>query len=71
MINCVSIFVRYFGLFFVYSFLELGYVKFVIILDVKLGKEIEMIEILLFSGKFLICWKVKNGLLEVYMWFDE
>ncbi|WP_375346422.1 exonuclease SbcCD subunit D [Priestia megaterium] len=71
MINRASTFARYSGSPLAYSFSESGYAKSVTILDAKPGKEIEMTEIPLSSGKPLTRWKAKNGLSEVYTWLDE
>ena len=71
MINRASTLARYSGSPLAYSFSESGYAKSVTILDAKPGKEIEMTEIPLSSGKPLTRWKAKNGLAEVYTWLDE
>ncbi|MCM3150380.1 exonuclease SbcCD subunit D [Priestia megaterium] len=71
MINRASTLARYSGSPLAYSFSESGYAKSVTILDAKPGKEIEMTEIPLSSGKPLTRWKAKNGLEEVYTWLDE
>jgi exonuclease SbcD len=71
MINRASTLARYSGSPLAYSFSESGYAKSVTILDAKPGKEIEMTEIPLSSGKPLTRWKAKNGLSEVYTWLDE
>ncbi|MGG3155401.1 exonuclease SbcCD subunit D [Priestia megaterium] len=71
MINRASTLARYSGSPLAYSFSESGYAKSVTILDAKPGKEIEMTEIPLSSGKPLVRWKAKNGLAEVYTWLDE
>ncbi|MEH7679583.1 exonuclease SbcCD subunit D [Priestia megaterium] len=71
MINRASTLARYSGSPLAYSFSESGYAKSVTILDAKPGKEIEMTEIPLSSGKPLARWKAKNGLAEVYTWLDE
>lgn len=71
MIKWVWMFVCYLGFLFVYSFFEVGYVKLVMIVDVKLGEEVFWCEVLLLSGKLFVKWKVVNGLSEVYSWLDE
>lgn len=70
MIKCVKMVVCYFGFLLVYSFLEVGYVKLVMVVEVKLGGEVKWEEIFLFFGKLFVKWKVQ-GLSEVYGWFDE
>ena len=71
MINRAHTLARYSGSPLAYSFSESGYAKSVTILDAQPGKEVEMTEIPLSSGKPLTRWKAKNGLAEVYTWLDE
>ncbi|WP_078408622.1 exonuclease SbcCD subunit D [Priestia abyssalis] len=62
---------RYSGSPLAYSFSESGYTKSVTIVDAKPHAPIELTEVYLTSGKPLVRWKAKNGLMEVYNWIDE
>ncbi|WP_078551482.1 exonuclease SbcCD subunit D [Bacillus alkalicellulosilyticus] len=62
---------KYSGSPLAFSFSEAGYAKSVSIIDVVPGKEANVSEVYLSSGKPLVRWKAKQGLAEVYQWLDE
>ncbi|RSK26357.1 exonuclease SbcCD subunit D [Bacillus sp. HMF5848] len=62
---------RYSGSPLAYSFSEANYAKSVTVLDVAPGETVKPDEVYLSSGKPLVTWKAKEGLLEVYRWLDE
>lgn len=54
-----------------YSFSETGYSKVVYIVDAVPGKESEVREVYLNSGKPLKQWRAKNGIEEAMSWCEE
>ncbi|WP_257349235.1 exonuclease SbcCD subunit D [Pseudalkalibacillus decolorationis] len=62
---------RYSGSPLSYSFSEAGQSKSVTILDVEPGKQPDINELLLSSGKPLVRWKAEEGLSQIYRWLDE
>ena len=54
-----------------YSFSETDYSKLVYIVDAVPGRESEVKEVYLNSGKPLKQWKAKNGIMEALRWCEE
>lgn len=62
--------IRYSGSPLAYSFSEAGQSKSVTILDMVPGQQPHIEEIVLNSGKPLVRWQAKQGLAQVYEWFE-
>lgn len=62
--------IRYSGSPLAYSFSEAGQSKSVTMLDLAPGETPQMEEIVLNSGRPLVRWQAKQGLAQVYEWFD-
>lgn len=62
---------RYAGSPLAYSFSEAGQAKSVTLVEAKAGKEAEMKEIFLASGRPLVRWQAREGIAQVYGWLEE
>jgi exonuclease SbcD len=62
---------RYSGSPLAYSFSEAGQAKSVSVLDLAPGKAAQPEEIFLSSGRPLVRWEARQGLVEVYRWLEE
>ncbi len=71
MIKRAETMARYSGSPLAYSFSEAGYTKSVTILDVEPGKEAQLTEVYLSSGKPLVKWKATQGITQVHKWLEE
>lgn len=63
--------IRYSGSPLAYSFSEAGQAKSVTIVEASAGQAPQMEEIILQSGKPLVRWQARQGLEQIYSWFDE
>lgn len=71
MIKRAETIARYSGSPLAYSFSEAGYTKSVSIVDVVPGKEADVTEVYLSSGRPLVKWKAKEGVAQVHQWLDS
>ncbi len=62
---------RYAGSPLAYSFSEAGYTKSVTLIEAEAGASPSIREIYLSSGKPLVVWKAKEGLVQVHRWLEE
>ncbi|WP_246938669.1 exonuclease SbcCD subunit D [Bacillus pinisoli] len=71
MIKRAETIARYSGSPLAYSFSEAGYTKSVSIIDVVPGKEAEVTEVYLSSGRPLVKWKATEGVAQVHHWLES